>query len=119
MRICDWSSDVCSSDLPSISEMARAGLAGLQQIEPKLSVVRGEERIRVVVGGQRIDSVPTPPEGDADAWGWTVARLIESARGMSANLGSAPSEKIYAAVFNGFARQIGRASCRERVCQYV
>src|SRR3546814_18152670 len=85
MRISDWSSDVCSSDLPSISEMALAGLAGLQRIEPKLSVVRGEERIRVVVGGQRIDSVQTPPEDDADAWGWTVARL-----------------------------QIGRASSRER-----
>src|SRR3546814_12400753 len=29
---------------------------------------------------------------------------------MSANLGSAPSEKIYAAVFNGFARQLDRFS---------
>src|SRR3546814_19978590 len=86
---------------PSISEMALAGLAGLQQIEPMLSVVRREERIRVVVGGQRIDRVPTPPDGDADAWRWTVARLIVSARGLSAHLGSASSDTIYAALFNG------------------
>ena len=95
---------------PSISEMALAGLAGLRQIEPKLSVLRGEETIRVVIGGQRIDSVPTPAEGDAQAWAWTVARLIESARSMSASLGSASSEKIYAAVFNGFARKLDRFS---------
>src|SRR3546814_16053353 len=48
---------------PSISEMALAGLAGLQQIEPKLSVVRREERNRVVVGGERIASWPTAPAG--------------------------------------------------------
>src|SRR3546814_4993443 len=55
MRISDWSSDVCSSDLAGVAEAvdvlgesAAAGLAG--QREPALEVVAGHRRAR----GQRV-----------------------------------------------------------------
>src|SRR3546814_8914254 len=65
MRISDWSSDVCSSDLTrSLRQICRSGNAALAALDPE-------------------------NEGSA------------------AMTAPAPS------------RQIGRASCRERVCQYV
>src|SRR3546814_2958462 len=73
MRISDWSSDVCSSDLP---EFGGALLA-----EPSEGL--GEHRVT-------IDGRP------ATDW---VERAMEE-------LSAMPEE-------------IGRASCRERVCQYV
>src|SRR3546814_3846925 len=63
MRISDWSSDVCSSDLPQA------------QFNHKLLITHG------------------------------------FGCGVSYKVGTAPSVLSYA--------QIGRASCRERVCQYV
>src|SRR3546814_6617069 len=72
MRISDWSSDVCSSDL-------------------------GQNR-RGTQGARRVGSVP--------------------------DVSGAPAASVHGAqrsVHGGAAagREIGRASCRERVCQYV
>src|SRR3546814_2214496 len=74
MRISDWSSDVCSSDLLMASAK------------------RGDQRLVAVVMG---DTSENQRAVDAQAllnWGF---RFYES------------------------HKQIGRASCRERVCQYV
>src|SRR3546814_1725684 len=68
MRISDWSSDVCSSDLP------------LQMDEKAVEVLR------------------TSPEG-------LLAAVTERLRGLN----DWTTEEL----------EIGRASCRERVCQYV
>src|SRR3546814_10797884 len=84
MRISDWSSDVCSSDLPeNLGRDADAGRrkAARQRRGQSQDAARRERR-----------------EARTDA----SYRRRETAR----NAGKAP-------------RQIGRASCRERVCQYV
>src|SRR3546814_4338121 len=74
MRISDWSSDVCSSDLVPVfapHEFRELHLAiGVARLEEELRRVRGVEEGRIDV---------------------LVVELLE----------------------------IGRASCRERVCQYV
>src|SRR3546814_2539691 len=79
MRISDWSSDVCSSDL------AFHHLDG-GALQPARHVVfpdaRGERQLRREEHGGRV------AEADGDGAGLA-------------------------------AREIGRASCRERVCQYV
>src|SRR3546814_6474524 len=81
MRISDWSSDVCSSDLT------------------KAENLRDLEGMRVNIGnpgsGQRATM-----EVLLKAMGWTTE-----------NFSLASELKP--------AEQIGRASCRERVCQYV
>src|SRR3546814_6750728 len=76
MRISDWSSDVCSSDL----RIAQPAFRG-----------KPPSRALGILAALRGTCVPCCADGRK---GFTV-------RGY------------------GLARQIGRASCRERVCQYV
>src|SRR3546814_14490743 len=86
MRISDWSSDVCSSDLTDASlkslvsgVCAAVAAVALGQIAPAQAAGWPERPVQVIV--------PWSAGGGTDATG----RIIE----------------------------IGRASCRERVCQYV
>src|SRR3546814_1829613 len=79
MRISDWSSDVCSSDLAS----ARSS-SGLR-------------------GGHACGA---PPEGRG-----SPAAVVEGGKG-GAQLGHRHCGALWRS-------EIGRASCRERVCQYV
>src|SRR3546814_20226174 len=81
MRISDWSSDVCSSDL------AAAELPALHSTHPGLWAARGTH-----AGGRTRH--PQHPH----------LALFQRRAGSRA-----PS----------ISAQIGRASCRERVCQYV
>src|SRR3546814_9730481 len=101
MRISDWSSDVCSSDLDPRA-VARGtesphpvavGVAGGVAEDPWLAGDRGDEPLGVV----RTDA--------------------EVLRGASARVGA--PRVVVAEHEHGAVGQIGRASCRERVCQYV
>src|SRR3546814_2022347 len=82
MRISDWSSDVCSSDLPR-HEGAEHVAAQRQLAELGRRTV-GDD----VAGLHHVTDLHQRPLGDAGV----LVRALE---------------------------QIGRASCRERVCQYV
>src|SRR3546814_10808263 len=81
MRISDWSSDVCSSDLK------HHGTAGALNVE---------------VGGSR-----RPRAGQARA----ASRGTSGRHCNGRSGGTADDRRIL--------QEIGRASCRERVCQYV
>src|SRR3546814_1677227 len=98
MRISDWSSDVCSSDLPvegsaqfdelTKHETLKLGIDGHEPIalEDRLGVAakcRIAARFGILSGDDQ-DQIGTLDLVSADRW-----------------------------------RQIGRASCRERVCKYV
>src|SRR3546814_1634206 len=87
MRISDWSSDVCSSDL----------LIGY------LAYYAGLTQALFVAAKRWIGWVP----------GGLAAASVFACAGFGAVSGSSTAT---AAVFS---REIGRASCRERVCQYV
>src|SRR3546814_4892331 len=84
MRISDWSSDVCSSDLAAIRTVdigdADVGVGGKRRVLKRAGVL-------------------------LDRLGRLAAHAIHVAEG--------EAELVQAWV------QIGRASCRERVCQYV
>src|SRR3546814_3453337 len=80
MRISDWSSDVCSSDLPFIVYVISAASQALR--DAGLDDMSEEERLRA---------------------GCSIGSGIGGLPGIE-------SESLV---------QIGRASCRERVCQYV
>src|SRR3546814_11318933 len=90
MRISDWSSDVCSSDLPVLSSsikeaLGQRGVSGtvlncLRRGEPEIPTI-GMAVAGLYVGGYELD--------------WRT-------------------------LIGGDGRyEIGRASCRERVCSYV
>src|SRR3546814_4993420 len=84
MRISDWSSDVCSSDLSRPVRRGRTAAGGADRACGR----RRRQRMGYVGGG-----------------------AVPCARGGAALGGLRPRGTR--------AKQIGRASCRERVCQYV
>src|SRR3546814_6046604 len=92
MRISDWSSDVCSSDL-AYSYDEEIGCVGAPSMIQDL-INRGVNPSGCVVGEP------------------TSMRAIVAHKGIN----------VYRCRVHGHAAhssQIGRASCRERVCQYV
>src|SRR3546814_15052932 len=98
MRISDWSSDVCSSDLIGV---ARADIliavATHRSSAARIETPRRRDRV-----ARRAQDRPQPhPPGEHDAIGNGLIRARVHLRAGIAE------------------RQIGRASCRERVCQYV
>src|SRR3546814_2538084 len=101
MRISDWSSDVCSSDLAALT---------------------GRQFDLLVVGGGIYGAWTAY---DAASRGLSVALVEKSDWGSGTS--SASSKLIHGGLRYlenyefGLVRnaQIGRASCRERVCQYV
>src|SRR3546814_3171365 len=87
LRISDWSSDVCSSDL------------------------------------QRGDGAGEHASLEADLLGYARGEGIEHGAGMHAAIAGKRARKRsrrwVQRMVEASPRQIGRASCRERVCQYV
>src|SRR3546814_13760431 len=93
MRISDWSSDVCSSDL----------------LAPRLHAGSAEDWLPQAGAYARLDM-----------------HYYEQLRWIQAVLAAHPPRAAERAMFGGAdmrpdeaAAKIGRASCRERVCQYV
>src|SRR3546814_20229897 len=106
MRISDWSSDVCSSDLLEILhvEMSKGELVGVivqfgGQTPLKLAQALSDAGIPIL--GTSPDAIDLAEDRER------FAALVNK-------LGLKQPE-------NGIARsrEIGRASCRDRVCQYV
>src|SRR3546814_17173262 len=114
MRISDWSSDVCSSDLGGVFSMRHdpmlAILADLLRRVDGLAGERGHvsvarlrdeiDRIRHIARAFHLDGVES------------LAGTLQSALSLQ---GAGPVVLSYLDLM----REIGRASCRERVCQYV
>src|SRR3546814_1824697 len=104
MRISDWSSDVCSSDLVS-GGVLNAVLSGLLGGSVNLNAVdyQGLAGVNVSLGQL------------ATAVGVDVSDLSDP-------LALTTQTPVLSSVLNGLAgslSEIGRASCRERVCQSV
>src|SRR3546814_13591572 len=97
MRISDWSSDVCSSDLLSCHRRCCLDAYAVR-----------------TCGILPVKNIKIQPHLVFDitqrASGASSADLRNSASSLMGGLGSRNSE---------FHPKIGRASCRERVCQYV
>src|SRR3546814_13189889 len=107
MRISDWSSDVCSSDLRkfraegdmrpdgALQEVGHAGDEVLQAPRLDLEVLAARE------GEQALGQRRTPPR--------PLQRTVDQPRGLG----------VVRKVLAQQLAEIGRASCRERGCQYV
>src|SRR3546814_14531355 len=116
MLISDWSSDVCSSDL------------GLERKTPGRAKEIDQHRQRAVFEIERAHVEPSrigragqhraePRFGLAMVWslGGILARLADVENAWTAVFWRSGTAALF---LLGFL-QIGRASCRERVCQYV
>src|SRR3546814_6089652 len=105
MRISDWSSDVCSSDLHTVPGL-----------KTRLLILDPEVREDTIFYSVRLDttSAGLPVERTADLI------LILTQRPQT----KIPIQLLYQVgtihhMLDAAEGQIGRASCRERVCQYV
>src|SRR3546814_14402705 len=107
MRISDWSSDVCSSDL--LTEQARAAAAPLY---------REAYQHPVDLTPNLAEFADSPVGPDAITAG---ARQIDQTPAALRNPGSEEPFRPNPLwdVTNPNGEQIGRASCRERGCKYV
>src|SRR3546814_9810696 len=102
MRISDWSSDVCSSDLLSIEE--RCSIARLHEDGQSIrQIAAALDRQPLTIArevkrnsGAKVGYQPAYAQAQANARRWTGTRLERDD-----------------------ALQIGRAACRERGWQYV
>src|SRR3546814_17338392 len=113
MRISDWSSDVCSSDLISLEPSAGNGLlvahcrdhAGLQ-----LNEYAAPRRARLAHAFP--DALVTGHDGA------TINSTLADAPRPSIVLMNPPFSRSIGLGADRHAAEIGRASCRERVGQY-
>src|SRR3546814_4220887 len=98
MRISDWSSDVCSSDL-----LVQTFLRDMAEIEPSdLLATQPLHRARCLRGTQ---VATVAKQGGDEAFSWVIDLGFKAGQWSEQSMQVEP--------------QIGRASCRERVCQYV
>src|SRR3546814_14193680 len=115
MRISDWSSDVCSSDLEAHG--IRALSVGMMIDTDRAIAWRGP-----MVAGALNQLLADAEWGDTDpivldmppGTGDIQLTVVQKHRPVGAVIVSTPPDL---ALID--ARQIGRSSCRERVCQYV
>src|SRR3546814_2545010 len=97
MRISDWSSDVCSSDLTDADD---------NQIGGNHRAIRQADAGHAVLALDRLDA---NAQAQVDAM-VAVFLFIEARQFLARDTRQHAIERF---------EEIGRASCRERVCQYV
>src|SRR3546814_11838690 len=109
MRISDWSSDVCSSDLLMRNRYIAYAIPWIDVIPVDVQE-RGAHLI--VAKTPRIPSESVDPTVKNYHWGDLVRAMFEAE--------AAGADNAVLLDRDGHVtEEIGRASCRERVCQYV
>jgi carboxyl-terminal processing protease len=93
-------------DEPSVSDLAVAGLRGLQRIEPDFNVERQADMVKISLRESPAGFVKAPRANDAQAWATTVTQLLNDGRKVSGRLGQARSEEIYTALFESVASKL-------------
>src|SRR3546814_9667070 len=121
MRISDWSSDVCSSDLArmfaGIDLLGRCtGIVGVEELLPG-------ERLVVSAAGPHVEQGWSPWDYVQSGKGFSFDNAAQALRETlkdSIGAWSTCFDHILVGASGGLdSSKIGRASCRERVCQYV
>src|SRR3546814_6311565 len=108
MRISDWSSDVCSSDLP------KRKLVDFRVADDALLDIGDELTVDHFLAGQRVDVT-----GTTIGKGFAGGMKRWNFGGLRASHGVSVSHRSVGSTGQRQDPEIGRASCRDRVCQYV
>src|SRR3546814_12866372 len=109
MRISDWSSDVCSSDLHNANRPRRGNNSHELAVD-------GIRHARQILGENKVAALMTTTKASLGR----VEDIVDEYRGNGLQeLYLRPLSPYGFAVKTKWFKEIGRASCRERVCQYV
>src|SRR3546814_14487315 len=100
MRISDWSSDVCSSDLAEIDRLGQAERCAVE--------------IKILGIGAKQHQCRQTCRTDGVAFRHCLRGVANGVQSISAR-----AHVILKPRHFSVAAKIGRASCRERVCQYL
>src|SRR3546814_13516104 len=105
MRISDWSSDVCSSDLISIQAST-----SVENVNAILNISGRAQNPQIA-----FTSTPSLPQDEV------MSRILfgESVTNLSATQAIQLAASLNSLRGGGGGLKIGRATCRERVCQNV
>src|SRR3546814_14719272 len=117
MRISDWSSDVCSSDLNRAGAIAKAGVpqvsVAVDAYFPRSHLIDCLRKMQEEFPTAAINLRITTMQGGENL-------VLEKVCALTVTIENVP-EVNPQAIERHWLREveIGRASCRERVCQYV
>src|SRR3546814_13421273 len=122
MRISDWSSDVCSSDLQVSSVADSSGQAVKRSLKGEAVIIEANSRTYYALLGK-----PDEPEYGQKVANYALLPLVPEFRRnpetdmLAVERGTESLDRMAATqrAMVKIAGQIGRASCRERVCTYV
>src|SRR3546814_20965684 len=122
MRISDWSSDVCSSDLWQEDELDpaqdNAQVEGFDATEEELTTTEMLQNTTQILS-RTIKLSGSLQATDHHGRANELARqLVKKGKSLRLDLERA-NIGVDQAMVLGSTAEIGRASCRERVCQYV
>src|SRR3546814_14899258 len=123
MRISDWSSDVCSSDLESWPTLAPDLEAGPAATDIGWQTFFNDERLRrlIALGLANNRDLRVAVLRIDEARGQYRIQRADLLPGVDVNAAAAGSKTSSASLGPSIPpnAEIGRASCRERLCQYV
>src|SRR3546814_14280021 len=115
MRISDWSSDVCSSDLrTTLAAQLPEGSRYLGQVRRRLFAASRSGRPVELCGYLPVYQLPA-----STGSGPACRVLLPEGFDPQTRLHAGLVAELERALAHHGVLEIGRASCRERVCQYV
>src|SRR3546814_14287035 len=112
MRISDWSSDVCSSDLDDNGQIPRSHWSSTQPQVESAFVLQLTNRFSLRAKATLDSATDETKDNAFSDLGVQLNNLFAAY--------TADHYALYGGKMDlGYGDEIGRASCRERVCQYV
>jgi len=88
-------------DVIAPEDFTLEGLRGLGAIDPEFTIEQGPDVITLKIGGDVIERISLPRNGDTTAWTELVVNVSVAARSKSEELRFASPEKIYESILDG------------------
>jgi carboxyl-terminal processing protease len=112
--------DAVYIDEPDIGALAVAGLQQLSTIDSEITARRSAGTIELMLKNQVAYSAHVDDDFDAEDWGELTSDVLEEAAADSEKIKTAPSEKVFEAMFSGivgkldqFSRYAGSKNAKE------
>ena len=112
--------DAVYIDKPNVGNLALAGLQQLSTIDSDVTARRTGDHVELLLKSQLAYSTTVDDDFDAEDWGDLTADVLDHASQDSEKIKTAPTEKVYEAMFSGivgkldqFSRYAGAQSARE------
>ncbi len=93
-----------------IDDLALAGVEGLSDIDPAISIERRGQSVQLAVRGETAGLYTAPSETDVNGWGRLTDSAVRALVEASPALAKAGSERIYESVFDAVAENLDKYS---------